>query len=153
MSFDHANVKIPPPLLYAAGFILGLLLDQVLPVLELPKAPRYGIALSLLVASAILMAASMGLFRRARTSILPVKPVTTLVVAGPYRFTRNPMYVGVAGLYLGLALWFDVFWALVVLPAVIATVRLYVIPREERYLERKFGPEYLAYKARVRRWI
>ena len=77
----------------------------------------------------------------------------TLVVHGPYQFTRNPMYFGLVCLYLGLALWFGIFWALILLPAVIALVQHYVVAREEQYLERKFGEEYLRYKASVRRWI
>lgn len=102
---------------------------------------------------AILTVWSIGLFNRARTSFLPIKPTTTLVVHGPYQFTRNPMYFGLVCLYLGLALWFGIFWAVILLPAVIALVQHYVIAREEQYLERKFGEEYLRYKADVRRWI
>jgi len=119
----------------------------------LPKTYSRVAAVLCIALWAILTVWSIGLFHRARTSFLPIKPTTTLVVHGPYQFTPNPMYFGLVCLYLGLALWFGMFWALILLPAVIALVQHYVIAREEQYLERKFGEEYLRYKADVRRWI
>jgi protein-S-isoprenylcysteine O-methyltransferase Ste14 len=152
-NLDHVDVRIPPPLIYVAGFVLGLLLERAFLVLVLPKTPSRVAAVLCIALWAILTVWSIGLFHRARTSFLPIKPTTTLVVYGPYKFTRNPMYLGLACLYLGLALWLGIFWALILLPAVIALVQHYVIAREEQYLERKFGKEYLRYKAGVRRWI
>lgn len=92
-------------------------------------------------------------FRRAGTSIAPTKPTTALVTSGPYRLTRNPMYVGMACLYAGLALALGVIWALAVLPLVLLAVDRLVIVREERYLEGKFGEEYREYMRRARRWL
>ena len=152
-SLDHADVRFPPPLIYVAGFVLGLLLERAFPVLVLPKTPSRVVAVLCIALFAILTVWSIGLFHRARTSFLPIKPTTTLVVYGPYQFTRNPMYFGLVCLYLGLALWFGVFWAVILLPAVIVLVQHYVIAREEQYLEQKFGQEYLKYKTGVRRWI
>jgi protein-S-isoprenylcysteine O-methyltransferase Ste14 len=103
--------------------------------------------------SVALAAPSLGLFVRARTSPIPVKPATALVTSGPYRFTRNPMYLGMAFAYAGLALWSGVFSALLILPLVVVVVDRYVIPREERYLERAFGDHYRQYKVHVRRWL
>lgn len=152
-NLDHADVKIPPPLIYVAGFVLGLVLERFFPVLVLPKIPSR-VAAVLCVALGVTMALwSVGLFHRERTSFVPIKPTTTLIIYGPYRFTRNPMYLGLVCLYLGLALWFGVFWALILLPAVMVLIHRYVIICEEQYLERKFGGEYLRYKASVRRWI
>ena len=88
-----------------------------------------------------------------RTSPLPIKPTTAIVATGPYRFTRNPMYVGLAALYLGITLWVDSLWPVLFLPAVLFMIQRFVIAREERYLEAKFGDQYRGYKARVRRWI
>ena len=85
--------------------------------------------------------------------MVPMKPTTALVTSGPYRVTRNPMYVGMAFLYAGLALSLGVIWALALLPAVLLMVDRLVIAREERYLEAKFGEEYRDYKRRVRRWL
>jgi protein-S-isoprenylcysteine O-methyltransferase Ste14 len=152
-SVYRSGVRIPPPLIYAAVFACGLLLQKFLPVDVLPKTASHIIAFLCTGASAILGVCSFAWFWRARTSPLPIKPTTALVTDGPYRFTRNPMYVSLALLYAGLALWFDVFWALVLLPAAIAIIRFYVISGEERYLERRFGEEYLKYKRRVRRWL
>jgi protein-S-isoprenylcysteine O-methyltransferase Ste14 len=92
-------------------------------------------------------------FRRAGTSMVPLNPSTALVVSGPYRFTRNPMYLGMAFLYVGLAFALGVIWALFLLPLVIAAVDQLVIAREEAYLVRKFGQPYCDYMARVRRWL
>ncbi len=152
-NLDHADVRIPPPLIYVAGLALGFLLERKFPVLVLPQTPSRVAALLCVAVWAVLTVWSIGLFRSARTSMIPIKPTTALVVSGPYEFTRNPMYFGMVCLYLGLALWFGIFWALILLPAVVASVQYYVIAREEQYLERKFGEEYLKYKARVRRWI
>jgi protein-S-isoprenylcysteine O-methyltransferase Ste14 len=150
---DHPNVRIPPPLIYAAGFILGLWLGRAVPVSVLPNTVSRIAAVVWIALWAILGAWSIGLFRRAHTGFLPIRPATTLVIAGPYRVTRNPMYLALACLYVGLALWFDVFWALVLLPWVVVAIQHYVIVREEEYLESKFGDEYRQYKARVRRWL
>ena len=86
---------------------------------------------------------SVGLFRRERTSFIPIKPTTTLVIYGPYRFTRNPMYLSLVCVYVGVALWFGLFWALILFPAVMVLIQRYVIVREEQYLARKFGDKYL----------
>jgi protein-S-isoprenylcysteine O-methyltransferase Ste14 len=82
-----------------------------------------------------------------------MRPTTALVTSGPYRLTRNPMYLGMAFLYAGLALSFGVTWSLAFLPLVLLAVDRLAILREEHYLEAKFGEEYRRYKARVRRWL
>ena len=150
---DHPNVKIPPPLIYAAGFVLGLCLGRAVPVAALPKIPSHIAAVVWIALWAVLGVWSIGLFRRAHTGHLPTRSVTALVISGPYRVTRNPGYLAMACLYVGLAFWFDVFWALVLLPLVLVAIQYYVIVREEAYLESKFGDEYRQYKARVRRWL
>jgi len=104
-------------------------------------------------AGVALAASAIALFRRASTSPVPNQPTTALVAQGPYRFTRNPMYVGLAALYAGVALLANSWWPLVVLPVVLMVIRWRVIAREEAYLERKFGDAYRAYTTRVRRWL
>ncbi len=150
---DHSNVRIPPPLIYAGTFVAAFLLEKIFPVLIVPKTASRVAAFVCIAIWGILSVWSISQFRRARTSFVPIKPATALVVSGPYRFTRNPMYVGFTFLYLGLALLFALFWGLILLPVLIVIIQRYVIAREEQYLERKFGEEYLRYKARVRRWI
>jgi protein-S-isoprenylcysteine O-methyltransferase Ste14 len=136
-----------------AGFLVGVALEIAFPVSALPL----GLALAGgLLGAAVFLAlnsSAITLFRRARTNVIPFRPTTAIVTSGPYRFTRNPMYVGMAALYAGFALAFGVIWALAILPAVLLFIDRYVIAREERYLERKFGEEYRGYKQRVRRWI
>ena len=80
-------------------------------------------------------------------------PSTTVVTTGLYRLSRNPIYLGLAALYLGLAFAANSGWAVILLLPILAVMRYGVIAREERYLEAKFGDDYRAYKARVRRWL
>jgi len=90
---------------------------------------------------------------RRGTAILPFKPASNLVTSGILGWTRNPMYVGMAVFYVGLAIALNSVASLVLLPVVLAIVQTQVIAREEAYLERAFGEDYVAYKKRVRRWI
>lgn len=152
-SVYHAGVRIPPPLIYAAVFCLGFFLQKYMPLDLFPPSISRIVSLICVGATAFIGSWSFVEFWRARTSPLPIRPTTAIVTTGPYRFTRNPMYLSLALLYAGLALWFAVIWALMLLPVALVIVRYYVIAGEERYLERKFGQEYLDYKARVRRWL
>lgn len=92
-------------------------------------------------------------FHQAGTSVAPRMPTSALVTSGPYRITRNPMYVGMAFLYAGLALLLDLVWPLVFLPVVLLAIDRRVIPREERHLESEFGKEYFDYRGHVRKWL
>ncbi|MGH7638061.1 MAG: methyltransferase family protein [Gemmatimonadaceae bacterium] len=150
------DIHIAPPLVFMAGFVFGFLLDRYVIALRISGAAAREVALVGLV----LMVLGVGLaiwgvltFRHARTTIMPFRAASTMVRNGPYRFTRNPMYVGMALGYAGFALVFNTVWPLLVLPlVVIAMVRL-VITREEAYLESAFGEDYRAYKRDVRRWL
>jgi protein-S-isoprenylcysteine O-methyltransferase Ste14 len=153
----NPGVPFPPPLLYVGGFLGGLAIE------------RWGRRIPLVVGDVRIMLVlagwaavggglafaswGMGTFWRARTAIVPIHPATLLVSSGPYRFSRNPMYVGLAALYLGLACVFNVTWPLVLFPVVLATLYRVVIRREERYLAGAFGAEYASYRRRVRRWL
>ncbi len=154
-STDTSGVGFPPPLVYAGGFAAGYGAHRLLPIRLWPE-PTALVSLVgwCLIGAGVLLAVSAAfLFRRAGTTPNPAKPTTALVIWGPYRFTRNPMYVGMATLYVGGTLLLNDPWPLAFLPMVMALVQRYVIVREEAYLERKFGNAYRAYKARVRRWI
>ncbi len=124
---------------------------------EPTSAPGWPITVPVVVLGAVvwlvLDGASMLRFRRAGTPVIPFQPSTALVTDGPYRFSRNPIYLGMAALYVSLAFLLGIMWSLAVLPLVIVAVDRLVIAREEPYLERKFGAEYTAFKGRVRRWI
>jgi protein-S-isoprenylcysteine O-methyltransferase Ste14 len=152
-SADSAGVAVPPPLVYALGFGIGYALDRLKPAPLGMGGARTMLGWLLAAAGVTLAASAIVLFRRAGTSPVPIQPTTALVVRGPYRFTRNPMYVGLAALYAGIALLVNSLWPLLVLPVVLVVIRWQVIAREEAYLERKFGDAYRAYTARVRRWL
>lgn len=148
-----SGIHFPPPFLYVGLFLLGLLLERTAPAVSLPRALALPAAALLLVPGVGLLYWSLALFLRARTSPLPMRPTTSIVRLGPYRWTRNPMYLGMLLIYLGVALWFDVFWALVLAPFVVLLVNRLVIRKEEGYLEATFGDEYRRFKAQVRRWV
>jgi protein-S-isoprenylcysteine O-methyltransferase Ste14 len=107
----------------------------------------------LFVAGAAVMLAAAGLFRRLGTNVRLSRPTTVIATTGPYRWTRNPMYLGMALIYAGLAIGLDGPIAFALLPLVLIAIQTQVIAREERYLEAKFGDDYRRYKAAVRRWI
>ena len=152
-SRDTAGVPFPPPLAFVVGLLVGLALELVAPTDDPPAWARilsgaFGLACWL-----VLDGGAMQRFRRADTPAIPFTPTRALVTDGVYRYTRNPMYLGMALLYIGIALAAGLIWALVLLPVVILVIDRLVIAREEPYLERKFGDEYLAYRERTRRWI
>jgi protein-S-isoprenylcysteine O-methyltransferase Ste14 len=150
---DHAGVRVPPPLIYAALFGLGALVHLLMPFTFLPMFAARVAALLFLGCGLPLAMWSILLFRRAHTHVEPVKPTTALVEAGPYRLTRNPIYLGLLCVYIAAALWWGLGWALLLAPVVVLAVQRLVIAREERYLDQKFGDAYRRYRARVRRWI
>ena len=150
---DHAGVRMPPPLIYVVIFGLGILLHQLVPLASLPVTASRVAAVFFLVVGVSLTGSALQRFRHAHTSLVPVKPTTALVFAGPYRLTRNPMYLGLLCVYIAFALWFGLIWPLVLVPLVVLAVQRLVIAKEERYLEQKFGDAYRQYQAQVRRWI
>jgi protein-S-isoprenylcysteine O-methyltransferase Ste14 len=144
---------VPPPLVYAAGFLAGVGVESVAASPQPPKALRVVAgAWSLAILAALDTTATVR-FLRNRTPINPARPAKRLVTDGPYRFTRNPMYLGMAGAYGGAAVATGNLWALPFLPAVVSVIDRQVIPREERHLAATFGDEYERYRRQVRRWI
>ena len=152
---DTPGVRVLPPLIYAGLFAVGYAVHRPLPVRLWGEPPPVARLVGWgLVASGVLLAAgAVVLFRRAGTTPNPTRPTTALVIHGPYRFTRNPMYLGLGLCYLGATLLVNSVWPLALFPALIVLVRRCVIAPEEAYLARKFGAEYRAYQARVRRWL
>jgi protein-S-isoprenylcysteine O-methyltransferase Ste14 len=150
---DSAGVIAPPPLVYLAGLAVGFVLEVLLPGASVPGAVRWVGGGGLVLAGLALLASFNRAFGRKGTAVEPWKPTTAIVTTGPYRLTRNPAYLGMALIYVGIALLAGALWALVPLPFVLVVIDKAVIAREERYLERKFGREYLDYRAGVRRWI
>jgi protein-S-isoprenylcysteine O-methyltransferase Ste14 len=149
---DIPGVVAPPPLIYAAGLLLGWGLQRLWPRPWLPVSWARLLGLALLLAGLIGIAGVVA-FRRAGTTPNPWRPTTSLVTGGPYRFTRNPMYVGFTLWYLAATSWANALWPLLLLPPVLVVMQRGVIVREEAYLRRRFGREYEEYGARVRRWL
>ena len=164
---DTPGVIAPPPLIYL-GFLLagwGLATLGARPeVVEagfgwlaadfgLELQVRRGAALTLIVGGLLLDGMAAGLFRRRGTAVEPWKPSTVLINEGPYRFSRNPIYLGFAVTYVGMAIAMDSALALFLLLPCLAVVDQFVIQREERYLAAKFGADYDAYRRKVRRWL
>jgi protein-S-isoprenylcysteine O-methyltransferase Ste14 len=150
---DRPGVLAPPPLLYGGGLVLGLLLEWAVPLPGLPGSVSWPLGAVLLVTGAALGAWFLSAFRRAGTPVDVRRPTTAIVSSGPFRFSRNPGYLSLTVMYLGIAILADALWPLAVLPGIVLVVQRTVIEREERYLERKFGDDYLRYKVRTRRWV
>lgn len=150
------GVWFPPPLLFVAGFVAARLLDGWLPF-EIDDdgggAIQSAVGTGAIVAGLALMFWGLLTFVRARTTVYPNSPARRLVEYGPYRFSRNPMYVGLTVAYLGLAIEINAVWPILMLPVVLAALVRFVIRREERHLEQVFGDEYRDYRARVRRFV
>ena len=153
---DSPGIHFPPPIAYVVPLALGFLAYRRWPVGIVPGQYRPIIAtvgwLFVLVAVIMLLPAYVA-FYRARTSLLPHKPARTIVQSGHYRWTRNPMYISITAVCVGIACVFNALWPLLLVGTSVLFTDRYIIPREEAYLERAFGPEYLEYKARVRRWV
>jgi protein-S-isoprenylcysteine O-methyltransferase Ste14 len=152
---DAAPVAAPPPLLMFALLGAGLLMHLVLPLGLACKGLATRALLSLIpfnLSGILALWASMVL-RRRQTPVNPKKPTTAIVTDGPYRFTRNPLYLSLLLLYAGFTVLLCSLWPLLIFPLLFAVFHYGLVLREEAYLEKKFGPRYLDYKKRVRRWI
>jgi protein-S-isoprenylcysteine O-methyltransferase Ste14 len=153
---DNDGVVVPPPLVFLAGLIAGYVIWWFWPVAIVPA--EWALPVRLVgglatVAGVALMAAAVLRFRREGTTPTHWEPTTRVVSTGPYRFSRNPIYVGMALVQAGLAMLGNALWPLLLVVPAIWVIQTQVIAREERYLEGKFGRDYLDYKARVRRWL
>jgi protein-S-isoprenylcysteine O-methyltransferase Ste14 len=140
-------------MLYLTAFAIGLVMHFLFPIGRLLSLPARLLGVFLIAASGALAIPAKRAMRRAGTNINPKLPATAMVTDGPFRYTRNPLYLSLAALYAGLALLIGAVWPLVWLVPLMILVHWGVVRREERYLEAKFGDAYRAYKARVRRWI
>lgn len=153
---DNPGVIAPPPLIFLSGLLLGLLSQWLCPIYILPTEYLViaRIAGSLLVVSGLgIILAAHRKMQRAKTNIEPWKPTNAIITDGIYSYSRNPVYVAMILIYLGAQLIFNSVWFSPVLVLVLAVLHFGVIRREEKYLEDKFGDQYLSYKHKVRRWI
>ena len=146
------GVIAPPPLIFGIPFIAGVVLQHYRPLRFLPALLAYGLGVPLLLGFFLGIPALIA-FKRAGTSPNPSKPSSALVTTGPYRITRNPLYLGMLCGYLGGTSLVNSVYLLTFLPIVLVVMHFGVIRREEAYLEKLFGDDYLAYRRRVRRWL
>jgi protein-S-isoprenylcysteine O-methyltransferase Ste14 len=150
---DRPGVPIAPPLLFVLPILALLALEWFVPTSFAHGVFRWILGALIVVAGLALNVVGFITQKRAGTDPIPFNPTTRIVAHGLYRFSRNPMYIGFALCTLGVAILVNSAWMLLAVPVGVVLIDRTVVTREERYLERKFGEEYLTYKRRVRRWI
>jgi protein-S-isoprenylcysteine O-methyltransferase Ste14 len=140
-------------LIHLGSVLIGLGVHPFWPVaISSGSGARWLGAIVVLMSLAV-AALSIREFRRFKTSVRPDVPSTALIRTGPFRYSRNPLYIFLSGMHVGIGLLLNSLWVLLMLAPALAIMSVGVIAREERYLERKFGKDYLVYKASVRRWL
>jgi protein-S-isoprenylcysteine O-methyltransferase Ste14 len=146
-------VVIRPPLLFLASIAAGVVLELVRPLPVIPASLERVLGIPLILFGIALLAWGVREFGRQGTNVPTNTPSLRIVRSGPYRLSRNPIYLGFTSFQLGIALWMNGGWLLATLAIALLVLRFGVVAREERYLEAKFGEEYRSYKREVRRWI
>jgi protein-S-isoprenylcysteine O-methyltransferase Ste14 len=152
-STDKPGVAAPPPLLYGGAFVLVLVFHWFWPMPIFGHAVALWLSLALLVLSVGIAAWGIRTMQAAGTNVNPALPTTVTLASGPFRFSRNPLYLALTLLYLGLTLAFNTWWGIVMLVLVHIIMHRGVVLREERYLDQKFGETYRQYRSKVRRYV
>ncbi len=147
------GIRIPPPVIYVAALAIGFVLNYLWPMSPFSGSSRYVIGSLLIAVNVLIMPPVLRRFRRAGTAFDVRKAASVLITDGPYRFSRNPSYVSLTLLYLGIGSLLNNGWILILVAPVFLVMDLWVVRKEERHLETKFGEDYLRYKAAVRRWL
>lgn len=152
---DHPGVYVPPPLFYVFTFVASVLIQKLVPLDKVffftTQAKIIG---SIIIGIGLFFSfPSMRQFIKTKNTIVTIKPANSLQTTGIYSVTRNPMYISLLLFYTGLAFFIGNWWNIILLPLLFLFIQQYVIGREEKYLVRKFGNEYMDYRRRVRRWL
>lgn len=150
---DTAGVIAPPPFLYVGTLAVALLVNWLRPLPITPEAVTRWPGVAVALVGLLLALWGRRALVAAETNINPYKPTTAIVSSGPFRFSRNPLYLAMTLMYLGLTLASNTWWGIVFLLPLLLVMHFGVVRREERYLEAKFGEPYLAYRRRVRRYM
>ena len=152
---DSPGVYIPPPFFYVLTFIIAIIIQRKFPIDNYLFQQEWlkitGIVF--LVISLFFLVRSLRQFFKSKNTLILIKPATSLQNNGIYGITRNPMYVGLSVVYLGLSCILGNWWNFILFPILVLIVQEYIIKREERYLEREFGQKYTDYRSKVRRWL
>jgi protein-S-isoprenylcysteine O-methyltransferase Ste14 len=150
---DNPGVIAKPPSLFLAAMAAGIALELLFPTSFASGLVRLGLGSAFVGAGIALMSAAMRRQRGAGTNIETDRPTEVIVTDGPYRWSRNPIYIALTVIYLGVAVLADSLWLLGMLAPLLIVMHFGVIAREEVYLDRKFGDVYRSYRAGVRRWL
>jgi len=151
---DRPQILILPPVLVGGTLLIGVLLHYwVWPITLLPIVPARVLGVALFLSAGVLANSAHNAMTRAGTNVFPTQPTLAVVTDGPFRFTRNPLYIAASGVYLGVAFWVDGLIPLVLFPLVFVGLHYAIVLPEERYLETKFGETYRTYRSRVPRWL
>ena len=146
-------IPVPPPVIYVLAFAVGLVLHAITDDEIGGRPATVWLGSVFIVVALVLVAGTLRMFVRARTTVIPHHRVSALVTSGPLRFSRNPIYTAFALITVGAALVIGTWWPLVTLIPALFVIGFGVIRPEERYLAETFGEEYAAYRAKVRRWL
>jgi len=152
---DHDNIVAHPPVIFGIVLVVGFLIHKCFPVAIMSHAGSLSKVLAgiLFVIAGIIMVSGTRLMLRKKTDPRPDRPTTTIVTEGFFRYSRNPLYLSLMLIYSGIAIYANSLWLLFLLPLLFSGLERGVVLREEKYLEGKFGDEYLQYKKKVRRWV
>ena len=150
---DSPGVRIPPPLIFVGGLIVGLSISAWFPTSYIGSFAAHTVGGTLVVLGVLLAASAIRIFVKSGTNLRPDRPSSALATGGPYRFTRNPMYLSLTVVYVGVAVFMQSLWSLLLLPFLLSFIQNKIIRREEDYLDRRFGDYYARYRSRVRRWL
>lgn len=149
---DHPDLPYKPPLAYLAAILLGVLVHRWWPRPARPDT-WLPVGVTLVALGAALLVWAKAAFDRRRTPLEPWKATKAIVDDGPFRFSRNPVYIGFAVIQLGIGVWYDALAVVLLTLVPVVMTATMIVPREEAYLRRKFGAEYEAYCSRVGRWV
>jgi protein-S-isoprenylcysteine O-methyltransferase Ste14 len=152
---DNPGVILPPPLIYAIIFLTSVFLNKILPVNInfIPESIKHRAGPILIGISLALLVTSLWRFFKSRNTLITIRPASSLQTTGIYAYTRNPMYLSLVILYAGIAFFKGNLWTFSLIPVLMLVIEYYVIKREELYLERQYGEEFVSYKNSVRRWL
>jgi len=150
---DHPGVKLPPPILFLGLGLIGVGMEYAIPLSIGIDSPANYSGVGVIIISIVSIMFMSKLFERNKTAIEPWKTTSKIITTGPYKYSRNPIYILFCGVPVGLGIAFDTYWALFAFIPALIIVYYSAVKKEEKYLESKFGQEYLDYKGKVRRWL
>ena len=152
---DHANVAAHPPIIFMILLAAGLLLHKMIPlgILNNPGILIRAFGILLIITALLIQMQTVMLMLRKKTALRPNQETTTIITSGFFKYSRNPLYLTLMMIFCGIGIYNNLLWLLILLPVLLISLDRAVVCREERYLEKKFGEEYLHYKSKVRRWL